>query len=140
MKDVEFVWIGKCEKSFSKLNNCVTSTPILRGPNWKLPFNIATDASDIVVGIILGQLEEKKPYSIYYTSKNLAPVELNYTVTEKEFLALVHVIKKFQHYITMYKVFLHTNHVAIRFLNNKPVSNGRVTGWLLLLQEFDITI
>ena len=26
------------------------------------------------------------------------------------------------------------------FLANKPVTNGRVTRWLILLQEFDITI
>ena len=58
MKDVEFVWIGKCEQAFLKLKNNVTTTPILRGPNWTLPFHIATYASDIVVGVVLGQLEE----------------------------------------------------------------------------------
>ena len=49
-------------------------------------------------------------------------------------------INKFQHYITGYKVFVHTNHSAIRFLMNKPITNGRVTRWLILLQEFNITI
>lgn len=29
---------------------------------------------------------------------------------------------------------------AIRYLMNKPVTPGRITRWLLLLQEFDITI
>ena len=36
--------------------------------------------------------------------------------------------------------FLHTDHSAIKYLMNKPVTNARVTRWLLLLQEFDITI
>ena len=80
------------------------------------------------------------PYAIYYTRKNLTPVELNYTVTEKEFLVLVQAIKKFRHYITSYETFVHTNHSAIRYLMNKPVTNGRITRWLLLLQEFNITI
>jgi hypothetical protein len=35
---------------------------------------------------------------------------------------------------------VHTDHSAIRFLMNKPVTNARVTRWLLLLQEFNITI
>ena len=35
---------------------------------------------------------------------------------------------------------MHTDHSAIIFLMNKPISNGRVTRWLLLLQEFNITI
>ena len=66
--------------------------------------------------------------------------ELNYTVTEKEFLAVIYAINKFRHYITGYEVFVHTDHSAIRFLMNKPITNGRVTRWLLLLQEFNITI
>jgi hypothetical protein len=37
-------------------------------------------------------------------------------------------------------VFVHTDHSAIRYLMNKPITNGRVTRWLLLLQEFDISI
>jgi hypothetical protein len=73
-------------------------------------------------------------------SKNLTPPELNYTVTEKEFLAVVHAINKFRHYITGYEVFIHTDHSTIRYLMNKPITNGRVTRWLLLLQEFNITI
>jgi hypothetical protein len=70
----------------------------------------------------------------------LSPAELNYTVTEKEFLEVVHVINKFRHYIAGYEVFVHTNHSAIRFLMNKPITNGRVTRWLLLLQECNITV
>ena len=35
---------------------------------------------------------------------------------------------------------MHTDHSAIKYLMNKSVTNARVTRWLLLLQEFDITI
>ena len=56
---------------------------VLRGPNWKIPFQISTDTSDISIGVVLGQEEEKKPYTIYFISKNLTPAELNYTVTKK---------------------------------------------------------
>ena len=35
---------------------------------------------------------------------------------------------------------MHTDHSAIRFLINKPITNGRVTRCLLLLQEFNITV
>ena len=80
------------------------------------------------------------PYAIYYISKNLSPTELNYTVTEKEFLAVIHVVNKFRHYITGYPAILYTNHSTIKYLANKPITNGRITRWLILLQEFDITI
>ena len=35
---------------------------------------------------------------------------------------------------------MHTDHSAIRFLMNKMITNGRVTKWIFLLQEFNITI
>ena len=65
---------------------------------------------------------------------------MNYTVTEKEFLAVVYSINKFHHYITGYKFFVHTDRPAIIFLMNKPITKSRVIQWLLLLQEFNITI
>jgi hypothetical protein len=73
-------------------------------------------------------------------SKNLSLAELNYTVTEKEFLAVFHAISKFHHYITGYEVFVHIDYSTIRFLMNKPITYGRVTRWILLLQEFNITV
>jgi hypothetical protein len=70
----------------------------------------------------------------------LSPAELNYTVIEKEFLEVVHAINKFRHYIIGYEVFVHTDHSTIRFLMNKPITNVRVTRWISLLQEFNITV
>jgi hypothetical protein len=114
--------------------------PILRRPNWTLPFHISTDASNTTIRGVLGKKEDQQSYAIYFISKNLSPVELNYTIIEKEFLVVVHAINKFRHYITCYEVFVHTDHSAIIFIMNKPITNGRVTRWLLLLQEFNITI
>lgn len=65
---------------------------------------------------------------------------MNYTVTENEFLAVVHSLNKFRHYITGYQTFAHTDHAAIRYLMNKPDVNAHIIRWLLLLQQFDLTI
>ncbi|RVW34673.1 hypothetical protein CK203_106442 [Vitis vinifera] len=34
----KFVWDEKCQKSFEELKKFLTTTPIVRAPNWKLPF------------------------------------------------------------------------------------------------------
>jgi len=65
---------------------------------------------------------------------------MNYNVTEKEFLAVVHSLNKFRHDITGYQTFVHTDHAAIRYLMNKHDVNARIVRWLLLLQQFDLTI
>eukprot|EP00253_Pinus_taeda_P009868 PITA_09868 len=139
-KDSEFVWSDDCDAAFTKINELVCSALILRGPDWALPFHIHTDASQITICVVLVQQEDKVPYAVYYVSKNLAPIELNYMVTEKEFLAIIYAINKFWHCITGYPTFVHTDHAAIRYIMKKPVTPGCITRWLLLLQEFDITI
>eukprot|EP00253_Pinus_taeda_P005864 PITA_05864 len=77
-KDCEFKWDPNCQPTFETLKTRISEAPILRGPNWKLPFHISTDASDTALGVVLGQ-KDLVPYAIYYTSKNLTPTELNYT-------------------------------------------------------------
>jgi len=77
------------------IKNRVSIVLVLRGPKWSLSFHIAKGSYDTIVGAILGHLEEKKSYAIYYISKNLTLTQLNYTVTEKKFLVVVHAINKF---------------------------------------------
>ena len=133
VKDVNFIWDDSFQNSLDNVKLKLSDTPILRGPNWTLPFHISTDASDSALGVVLGQKEGQQHYAIYFINKNLTPVELNYTVTDKEFLAVIYAINKFRHYIIGYEVFVHTGHSTIRYLMNKPIINGRITRWILLL-------
>lgn len=73
-------------------------------------------------------------YAIYFISKNLSKAKLNYMVTEKELLDVVHSLNKFRHYITGYQTFVHTDQAAIKYLMNKPDMNARIIRWFLLLQ------
>ena len=114
--------------------------PILRGRDWSISFHISIDASDMAIGGVLGQKEGQASYAIYFISKNMISTELNYTVTENEFMVVVYSINKFCHYITGYELFVHMDHYSIIFFMNKPITNGRVTRWLFLLQEFNITL
>jgi hypothetical protein len=65
---------------------------------------------------------------------------LNYTFIEKDFLAVVHAINKFRNYITGYEVFIHIDHSVIRYLLNKPITNGIINRWTLFIWEFNMTI
>ena len=53
MKNVEFKWTNLCQEAFNTLKHHLSTAPILRGPDWTLPFHISSDASDI--GAVLGQ-------------------------------------------------------------------------------------
>lgn len=54
MKDVEFIFDEKCLESFNHLRHTLISTPIMQPPDWSQPFVMKCDASDYVVGAILG--------------------------------------------------------------------------------------
>ena len=82
-KDVPFAWSQACEDSFDKLKTMLVSSPIMRSPNWELPFEIMCDASDYAIGVVLGQKEDKKAFVSYYASKTLDSAQSNYTTMEK---------------------------------------------------------
>ena len=77
----------------------LTTAPIVRAPNWKLPFEVMCDASDFAIGFVLGKREDGKPCVIYNASKPLNEVQRNYTTTEKELLAVVFALDKFRAYL-----------------------------------------
>ncbi|XP_070046160.1 uncharacterized protein [Nicotiana tomentosiformis] len=77
----------------------LTTTPIITAPNWSLPFELMCDASDDAVIAVLGQRINKIFHLVYYTSKTMSDVQVNYTVTEKELLAIVFAMEKFHPYL-----------------------------------------
>ena len=75
----------------------MTIAPIVRAPNWQLPFEVMCDASDLAIRAVLGKREGRKPYVVYYASKTLNEAQRNYTTTEKELLAVVYDLESFEH-------------------------------------------
>jgi hypothetical protein len=72
-KDSNFFWKKNYQHAIEELKTKVFGAPILRGSDCSLPFNISMDASDITIGVVLGQREGNDPYTIYYVSKNITP-------------------------------------------------------------------
>ncbi|RVW34657.1 Retrovirus-related Pol polyprotein from transposon 17.6 [Vitis vinifera] len=127
-------------RSFKKLKSLLTTAPIVRSPNWSLPFELMCDASDYAVGAVLGQREDGKPYVVYYASKTLNDAQKNYTTTENELLAMVFALDKFKNYLLGTSIVIFTDHSALKYLFNKKDAKARLIRWILLLQEFNIQI
>ncbi|XP_073121593.1 uncharacterized protein [Henckelia pumila] len=70
-KDAAFEFDDTCKSSFDKLKESLTFAPIIQPPDWSKPFEIMCDASDYVVGAVLGQRVQKASYTIYYASRIL---------------------------------------------------------------------
>ena len=140
LKDAEFIWTKACQEAFKRLKSLLTSAPIVRSPNWSLPFELMCDASDYAVGAVLGQREDGKPYVVYYASKTLNDAQKNYTTTENELLAMVFALDKFKNYLLGTSIVIFTDHSALKYLLNKKDAKARLIKWIILLQEFNIQI
>src|SRR4051812_24138967 len=86
-------------QAFNKLKALLTTAPILKPPDWSLPFELMCDASDYSLGAVLRQRVEKKLYVIYYASRTMNEAQINNTMTKKEFLAIIFALEKFRSYL-----------------------------------------
>nr|GEV56636.1 reverse transcriptase domain-containing protein [Tanacetum cinerariifolium] len=139
-KNSPFIFSNECIQAFRTLKEKLTEAPILIAPNWDQPFDLMCDASDYVVGDVLGQRVEKHFQPIHYASKTTNQAETNYTTTEKEMLAVVYAFEKFRSYLIMNKIIVYTDHSALKYLFSKKDAKARLLRWILLLQEFDFKV
>jgi hypothetical protein len=140
VKETPFIFDEECKQAFGDLKKILTSTPVIQPPKWGAPFEIMCDASDYAIGAVLGQRIDKLPHVIYYASRTLNDVQLNYSTTEKELLAVVFALDKFRSYLLGSKVIIYSDHAALKYLFSKKDAKSRLIRWILLLQEFDIEI
>ena len=115
----------------------MTTAPIVRAPNLQLPFEVMCDTSDHVIGAVLGQREEGKPYVVYYARKTLNEAQRKYTTTEKEQLVVVYALDKFCTYMVGSDIIIFTDHSTLNYLLTKQDAKAILIRWVLLLQEFN---
>ncbi|GJT54152.1 reverse transcriptase domain-containing protein [Tanacetum coccineum] len=139
-KETPFIFSTECRDAFETLKKKLTEAPILVAPDWDLPFEIMCDASDFVIGAVLGQQKGKHFQPIHYASKTMTDAQSHYTTTEKELLAVVYAFEKFRPYLVLSKTIVFTDHSALKYLLAKQDAKPRLLRWVLLLQEFDVII
>lgn len=108
----------------------LVSAPIIVSPDWSLPFKLTCDANNYTVGAVLGQWHEKVFHSIYYASKTMRKAQLNYTIIEKERLAMVFAFDKFRTYLVGTKVIVYVDHSAIKYLITKKDDKPLLIMWI----------
>ncbi|GFW88987.1 retrovirus-related Pol polyprotein from transposon 297 [Trichonephila clavipes] len=89
-----FFWSIEAQKAFDAVKAAITKAPVLKLPDFKKLFELFTDASSIGVRAVLNQ--EQRP--VVFASRTLNAAERNYTVTERECLAVVWALNKFRTY------------------------------------------
>lgn len=133
-------WTAAAEASFVKIKELLVSAPILCQPDFAQPFIIECDSSDTGLGGVLIQKINDEERVIAYASKTLSRSERNFSVTERELLAVIFSIDKFRPWIEGTRFTVVTDHASLLWLNNMQNPAGRLARWAVKLRQhsFDL--
>ena len=140
-KGQQYLWGPEQQAAFVQLQQALTTYPVLRPPDYTLPFILQTDWGQPGIGAVLSQQPKQSgDYVVAYASRSNNRAESNYSSYEGECLAAVWAITHFRHYLYGRHFTLVTDHQPLHWLMTSDKLTGKLARWALILQEFDFTI
>lgn len=133
-------WTVETEKSFNRVKELLCSGPVLKVPDFRKPFIVQTDASEVGVGAVLSQIVDGEEHPVMYLSRKLLPREKRYAVVEKECLAVRWAIETLKYYLLGREFTLVTDHSPLKWMKENKEKNAKVTRWFLALQPYKYKI
>ena len=133
-------WGESQERAYETLKTEIAKEPILHLPVWDEPFVLRTDASYRGLGACIMQEHFGKLYPVCYASRKLLERESRYAATEKECLAIVWAVKKFELYLRGAEFLLQTDCKALSYLGQAKFTNDRLMRYAMFLQDFKFRV
>lgn len=133
-------WTDECERAFGTIRELLSKGPILKLPDLKQPFVVRTDASGRGIGGVLLQEHDGILHPVSYASRKLLDRETRYSTIERECLAVIWTLGKFQRYLWGKTFSLETDHRPLTYLTSSTYKNARIMRWALTLQEYNFVI
>jgi reverse transcriptase-like protein/integrase-like protein/chromodomain-containing protein/aspartyl protease len=142
-KRAQFIWSEDCQKAFESLKSAISAVPVLAHPDHSKPFWVETDASDFAIGCVLSQLDPDgnlRPCAYY--SRSMEPAERNYSVPDKELLAIKTAFEEWRHHLegADHSVTVLSDHKGLESLGKAKVVNQRHARWSIFFRRFTFTI
>ena len=135
------VWTTACVNAFQRLKELLCTSPVLKSPDFHLPFILQTDASDRGIGAVLSQRDHcGQEHPVAYFSRKLLPREERYSTVEKECLAIKLGVQAFKVYLLGRPFEVQTDHRALVWLDRLKDNNARLTRWSLALQPYKFNV
>uniref|UniRef100_A0A670JJI7 Gypsy retrotransposon integrase-like protein 1 n=1 Tax=Podarcis muralis TaxID=64176 RepID=A0A670JJI7_PODMU len=142
-KKKKFTWTDQAERSFQKLKSLFASEEQLLHVNPGRPMRVETDASDRAVGAVLLQEDPQgnwRPCAFY--SRKLSKAEQNYTIWDRELLAIHAAFKAWRHFLigAKHTVQVRTDHKNLEYWRTAKLQSQRHMRWAEFFADFDFRI
>jgi hypothetical protein len=142
-KDAKFQWGENEKQAFEAIKQQLSSKPILRHPDFDLPFTIFSDASKDGIGACLCQrVDDHAPYyPVAFMGRATSPVEQRYSTTDLEALALTSAVSEWQHYLSGRQFTIYTDHKALTYIfQGSAKLSPKLARYAMFLSEFKFRI
>lgn len=137
-KNSIFSWNEERQQAFEDIKSALVSAPVLRLADVSKPFRVHTDASDTALGAVLFQEHDDCWLPVAYASRKLTPAEKNYTIMERETLAVVFALNSWRLYL--FKHFdVFTDNRGVVYLQTKQHLSKRELRWTEFLADFNFS-
>ena len=139
-KNSRFEWTDEAQQAFDALKTALCEATSLAFPLPNIPITLDSDASDVAVGAVMGQMVDGVERPIAFFSRVMNPAQRGYCTTRRELLAVISAVQHFRHYLLGNKVILRTDHHSLKWLQTFKRPEGILARWIETLAEFDIEI
>jgi len=131
------------KNAFKELKKRLITSPNLLHPYITKPFIVECDASNYVIGAVLSQRDkDNNLHLVVYYSRSLLNAEINYTITDKELLAIRDAFIAWRHLLlgAKYQITVYTDHRNLIYTLGGKFANQRQHRWYLFFQKYNFIV
>ena len=144
-KEVPWQWNNEHETAFKDVKTMLSSWKVLTPFDPQKPLVLTADASPVGIGAVLSHQTDDGEKPIGFVSRALNSAERNYSQTEREALAIIFGVLRFQNYLYGHKFTIETDHRPLLGLFGKgyatsKIAAGRISRWCVFLNQFEYTM
>ena len=114
------------EKAFNHVKLPVTSSPCLACYDDNAPLELYTDSSEIAISAMLAIVQNDKRHPVAFWSRCINAAENNYSIYDKEFLALYSAIKQFRPFLLHRKFTVCLDNAGVAYLRSLKLTQSRL--------------